>query len=111
MTEMTKEEMLGYSCYLTVGRLKEFISKHDISDDALVVVEIVEDKYFNGGCDISGREGVVDGKLTTLPSGSRSSEWSVYMKDNGDGGKTPYHPVWSPVGYKEKDVLYLDLHY
>jgi hypothetical protein len=82
MREITREELLSYRT-LTVGDLKKFIEEYKLSDDALIVVEIVDDKYFNGGCDISGCSSIKDDELVVLPEGTRSSEWGVYLK-NGE---------------------------
>lgn len=160
MRELSKEELLKYRDvhFLTVGRLKEILEKHNYPDDAIVVVERVEDRYYEGGLDISGFRGCPDTPDGIYPPGSRSGEWGVYLKggdsyyyckkhnEDIDSGKyldkeqyphidekfleehpnflkkhteeelhlmkTQYHPVWSPVVYKdEKDILFLDLHY
>jgi hypothetical protein len=161
MRELTREELLSYrkSGFLTVGQLKKAIEELQLSDDAIVVVERVEDKYYEGGCDISGFPGCQDTPDGIYPPGSRSGEWGVYLKggmsyydckrhnERIDSGyyndaeqfpklntpefreknpkffekytdeelhkmQTQYHPVWSPVYWKdEKEILFLDLHY
>lgn len=97
--EITKEELDGYEHYLTVGKLKEFISKNNLPDNAKVLIQRVEDVYFE------------------------KHNWGVYLKegdsvfkdDNGDIDKSSleqYHPAWCCAKYKdEADVLFLDLHY
>ena len=109
MRRMTKEDLMGYvkGMYLTVGMLKEFIEKHNLPDNAIVVTQRVSDAYFEGGHDISGMRSA-DG---ILPEGSRSSEWGVYCKDTHEG-EEQYYPLWCCVKYKdEDDVLFLDVHY
>lgn len=110
MTEMNKDELLRFrdGHYMTVGDLKKYIDKHNIPDTALVVTEVVDDRYFNGGFDISGFRG----PNGILPEGSRSGEWKVYVKDR-DGLPTRYHPIWCPVSYKndENDILFLEQHF
>lgn len=83
MRELTKEELLKYrkGGYLTVGKLKEIIAKYDYPDDAIIVVERVEDKYYEGGVDISGCGGCLESPDGIYPPGSRSGEWGVYLKD------------------------------
>ncbi len=45
--ELTKEELLEYKQNnLTVGELKKYLVEHDIPDDAMVLVQRVEDVYF-----------------------------------------------------------------
>ena len=66
--------------YLTVGKLKEFLAENDLPDDALVLVQRIEDKYFEG-VDISGCIGTrPDGTSGILPEGSKASPWSVYLR-------------------------------
>lgn len=83
MRKLSKEELLSYrkSHFLTVKRLKEFLEEHkDISDDAIVVVERVEDAYYEG-IDVSGFTGQLeDGSFGVLPEGSKATEWGVYLK-------------------------------
>jgi hypothetical protein len=64
--------------YLTVGNLKKFIEKYNIPDDALVLIERVEDKYFDG-VDISGMR---NSEGDVFPEGSKSNGWGVYPKEN-----------------------------
>jgi hypothetical protein len=47
LLELSKEELINkYDDYLTVGKLKEVFKKQKLSDDARVLVERVEDFYF-----------------------------------------------------------------
>jgi hypothetical protein len=146
MNTFTKEDLLK-TTHLTVGRLKEFIEKNNVPDDAIVMIERVEDAYYEG-FDISGMMGV-DG---IYPPGSKAEGWRVYLKEGEmyhnciehnrkiDSGefldkteypdieegddvlkkipvedleqfKTQYSPAWSCVDYKEKEFLFIDLHY
>ena len=43
---LSKEDLLGYNHNLTVGDLKKFIEEQGIPDDAKVMIQRVEDKYF-----------------------------------------------------------------
>jgi len=61
---------------LRVRDLKEFVEKYNVPDDALIMIERVEDRYYEG-CDISGMNSV-DG---ILPEGSKSLGWGVYLKE------------------------------
>ncbi len=97
---ITKEDLKnGYKFNLTVGKLKDFLSKHEIPDSSKVLVERVENKYFE------------------------NHNWGVYLKDNentlkntnGESVKetqSQYIPSWCCVRYEdEKDTLFIDLHY
>lgn len=76
MNKISKEKMIASKgpC-LTMGDLAEFVYNNpQIPRDAKVLVERVEDKYFDG-IDISGMssgEGV-------LPEGSKSEGWGVVL--------------------------------
>jgi len=128
MNKFTKERILELakkgSC-LTVGDLKRFISENNIPDDAPVLIQRVEDKYFEG-VDISGLSGVNG----IYPPGSKASGWEVYLKEDymydtldkkiknkmseeeKDLCKQQYHPAWSGAYYKDDgDILFIDLHY
>lgn len=115
MRTITKEELLKSrdGGRLTVGQLKQFIAENEISDDAIVVVERVEDQYYEGGVDISGIASFTEnGFVESLPEGSRSTEWGVYVKKR-DGFPVQYHAAWqSPIYFDDKkDILFIDLHY
>lgn len=98
--EITKEELKnGYQCYLTVGDLKEFLYKHNLPYDAKVVIQRVEDVYYE------------------------KHNWGVYLKEGEYTFKdeqgnivkeslNQYHPAWCCVKYRdEDDVLFINLHY
>lgn len=81
MKETTKEELAAQDGhYMRVCDIREFLARHNPPDDAIVLIEQVEDKYFDGGCDISGYSGQLeDGTHGILPEGSRTSEWPVVL--------------------------------
>jgi hypothetical protein len=100
LKEITKEELTNdYDHFLTVGGLREFLNKHNLPDTAKVVVQRVEDVYYE------------------------KHNWGVYLKEgehtfkNDDGtieksSMEQYHPAWCCVKYNdEDDVLFIDLHY
>lgn len=88
-TKMSKEDLdNGYEHYLTVGDLKKFLEQHDLPNDAKVLVERVEDAYYE------------------------DNNWRVYEKDTDQEGKAQYTPAWCVVRCKDdKDLLFIDLHY
>jgi len=72
---------------LTLGELKKHAEQNGISDDAVIMVERVEDHYYETG------------------------GWGVYTKKAG-GIKTEYTPATVSVCYpNEKDLLFIHLHY
>ena len=98
--EISKKDILnGYDDYLNVGELKKFINRHSIPESAKVLIQRVEDIYYN------------------------ELSWGVYLKEgehsfkNEDGtldksSMEQYHPAWCCVKYKdEDDTLFIDLHY
>ena len=98
--EITKEELINrYQYYLTVSRLKEFLNEHNLPDNAKVVIQRVQDVYYE------------------------KHNWGVYLKEGEHTFKDEegnivkesleqYHPAWCCVKYKdEDDVLFIDLHY
>jgi len=100
MNEMSKEELnKKYKNYLTVGKLKKFLEEHELPDNAKVVIERVEDTYYE------------------------DHDWKVYLKqgdhttydESGNIDKSTmvqYHPAWCCVKYQgEDDILFIDLHY
>lgn len=108
MITYTKEEMLNGAPGLTVGELLKFIKEYDIPDSAPVLVQRVEDRYYEG-VDVSGMRG----PNGILPPGSKANGWKVYRKAQGyPSDIADYHPAWSCVYYKEdKEILFIDLHY
>ncbi len=86
--KLTREELNNsHEHSLTVGDLKRFLEEHDLPDDAKVLVERIEDVYYE------------------------KNSWSVLEKDT-DKGKSHYTPAWCAVRYKDdKDLLFIDLHY
>lgn len=100
LKEITKEKLTnGYRYYLTVGDLKEFLNKNNFPDTAKVVVQRIEDVYYE------------------------KHNWGVYLKEGEHTFKdekgnvvkdslVQYHPAWCCVKYSdEDDVLFIDLHY
>lgn len=96
---------------LNVGELLDFIEKHKISRDAVVLIQRVEDKYFNG-IDISGMYGTLPGGgVGILPEGSKSTGWEVEELPSLDhSGTTQYFRSWCVVSRDNKNI-YIENHY
>jgi hypothetical protein len=126
--ELTKEEVLEYRDYLTVGGLKKFIEEHNVPDDAIVLSQRVEDIYFEKhGWGVYCKEGescwecrewnrnIEDGSyLDARPKlKAMKEELKPFTEEQIRESREQYHPVWSLAWYKDddKDFLFLDLHY
>jgi len=126
--EISKEELNGFAehHYLTVGRLEKFIKEHELTPDSIVVVQRVEDFYYEQNkwgvylkegeaahsCkswneDITGE--YLDAKRYPRLAGK---ELKPFTEQQIKQSMEQYQPVWSCVRYNDdKDVLFLDLHY
>lgn len=114
MKVLTKEEVLDRKHAFTVGELKRYIAEHNISDDAVIVSQRVEDTYFEG-VDISGMRGQrEDGTYGALPEGSKASLWGVYCIEgywcnsyrqfNEKIGKPEYPGLKNSLPYTEEMI-------
>jgi hypothetical protein len=127
LKEITKKDMEEYAFCLTVGRLKEFLAENAFPDDAIVVVQRVEDVYYE-----KHRWGVYlkEGDETQrVQQHNEDIKSGKYLNKEKYPGVTKenlkpfsprqiqetmnqYHPAWSCVKYKDDDnVLFIDLHY
>ena len=80
-TIISKEELKEkYEHGLTVGGLKKALEKCNLPDDGKVMIQRIEDRYYNGN-DISGFRGCDDTEDGIYPPGSRTSGWGVYLKE------------------------------
>ena len=126
--ELTKEEIVDkYKSYLTVGDLKKHLEKYNIPDDAKVLVQRVEDIYYENNNwssyykigeqarhALQWNEDIKSGKYLNKEKYPSMKEENLIpntekeIKENMD----QYHPVWSCVRYQnDHDLLFLDLHY
>ncbi|MEO6303962.1 MAG: hypothetical protein ABIP51_12400 [Bacteroidia bacterium] len=71
-----------YKHYSTVGDLKKFIELNKLPDDAKILVQRIEDFYFE------------------------NNNWETINKE-----ESKYIVAWCPVKYKDDENLYLDCHY
>jgi hypothetical protein len=86
--KMSREDLSKYKHNMCVGQLIDFIEDHKISMDAKILVQRIEDAYYE------------------------RRNWPVYEKKTSDG-TSQYHPVWWAVDYTNEDrgLLFIDLHY
>lgn len=87
MEVLSKQGVNSYLHHLTVGDLKRFLSENKLPDNAKVLIERIEDRYYEEG------------------------GWAVYTKQNDHGDLNQYTPAWSCVKYEsDNDLLFIDLH-
>ena len=98
--KITKEEIQEkYIDFLTVGRLKAFLEKYNPPDSANVLIQRVEDVYYEK-----------HGWKVLLKEGEHTfkDEEGNIVEESLD----QYHPAWSCVKYRdEDDLLFIDMHY
>ena len=122
------EDLSRYKDYLTVGRLKMFLEQHpELPDDALVLTQRVEDKYFEeNGWGVVLKEGDhydmakthnirMEEEIRRRKNGEHPKydmeDPSKHIHELTDDLKDQYHPAWSCLKYKNDNNLYIDLHY
>ena len=125
---LSKEDLLGYSHSLTVGDLKKFIEEQGIPDDAKVMIQRVEDKYFeNNDWGVYLKEGYWYHTASELNENMKAEalrrelgmepEYAItdplsQVVEIDDTLKEQYHPAWGCVRYgDDTDLLFIDLHY
>ena len=125
---LSKEDLLGYNHNLTVGDLKKFIEEQGIPDDAKVMIQRVEDKYFeNNDWGVYLKEGYWYHTASELNENMKAEalrrelgmepEYSItnplsQVVEIDDTLKEQYHPAWGCVRYgDDTDLLFIDLHY
>jgi len=114
-----------YKNFCTVGELLDYIKKYNIPMDAKILMQRIEDDYFED--DTSGNkrelfriEGESCNKMRTINSGIANlglDEFNDYpnikefSEDDIDALKEEYYPCWSPVYYEGQNHLFLDANY
>jgi hypothetical protein len=115
-----------YKHYSTVGQLLEFIEKHNIPMDAKIMIQRVEDVYFEkNGWKTVNKEGywyhasksfndsIDSGELENKDEYPDVTEELLvkYTEEELENAKDKYYTCWCPVKYEDDDNLYLDAHY
>lgn len=130
INKISKKELLTrYRDFMTVGSLKKFIEEHKVPDNARVMIQRVEDVYYEKhGWGVLLKEGEcwwnckifndkMKKEIKLRKSKKHKTQYSKikdpkkYIAQLTDDMKEQYHPAWSCVGYKDKDFLFIDLHY
>lgn len=127
MKELTREEIDKYTDFLTVGDLKEFLYKHNLPNNAKVLIQRVEDIYYekhNWGSYLKEgehsyyarkhNEDIESGKYLDKEEypNIKPENLIPYTEEEIKKSMEQYHPAWCCVRYKDdQDLLFIDLHY
>ena len=116
--KISKEELLKYKDHLTVGKLKDFIKKNELKNDSIVVIERVQDVYYEEhSWDVYPKDGEITMDILRINEQIKSGELKheslkIASEDEINESMVQYHPAWSCARYKDdKDILFIDLHY
>lgn len=125
----------GYNDYCTVGDLKKFLEKHNLPDNAKILLQRVEDKYFEAGNvhpqssawetikkeglfyhqAIERNEKIVNGEYNDkeqYPLLDEESIKAMYISEEElETLKEQFVVAWCPVKYENDDNLYFHAHY
>lgn len=106
---LTKEDVLNFKYTLTVGQLRKFIEKHNISDDAPILVQRIEDVYFDKHNWPTYRKHTFESTMM-IDSWNECNEAKL-SEAECEGYKSDYIPTNQPVYHKDdKEILFIDLH-
>ncbi|MCK9273389.1 hypothetical protein M0P65_07675 [Candidatus Gracilibacteria bacterium] len=120
MKELTKEDLAEYkeNHYLTVGKLRK--SLENVPDDSIVLVERIEDKYFE-----NNNEGVypIEGQFCYFAKkyneDVKNGEWGThlyhdtYTDEQISSFQEQFVPAWSSSKYHkdENEIFLIHMHY
>jgi len=126
MRKLSRKELFDMNHYLTVGDLKKFLRDNpDITDDAPVVVERIQDIYFkDNGWGVYLKEGESYYGKIELNSDMKDEierrrkgeepeysmeDPSLYIEEVSENDMVQYIPSWSCVKYSDENILFIDL--
>lgn len=128
MKKLTREELHNRIHGLTVGELKRFLQNNpDLTDDAPVVIERVEDVYFEKhGWGVYLKEGehynyilnhnknmqeeIDRRERGEEPEYEKIENPKEFIKTPTDEDMNQYVPTWCCVKHKDENILFIDLH-
>lgn len=131
MTEIDKEDLESYrTSYLTVGKLRRILSDPEIKDDALVMIERVEDVYYekhNWGLYLKDsylwniiteknkelQDEIDRRKKGEMPRFTSIKDPAKYITDDAERAnyQDQYHPAFSACMFNDEKELFIKLHY
>lgn len=96
--------------YLTVGKLKEWIKKFDLPDDANIYLQHLDEFYIRQDPTwiAKRKEGEMYNMLLHIKNTDAESTITYSMLENV---KDKYVKCFSPIHYKGDNNLYLDVHW
>jgi hypothetical protein len=123
IAEIRQDDIINTAC--SIGELKTFINKHNLPDDGNILIQRVEDFYYDmNHWGVVLKEGEAYNYAKTinaqLENGDfeNKEEWPKHpgfehmSEENLKSLMEQYHPAWCPVKYNEDNKnLYIDLHY
>lgn len=127
--KITPEDLNRYRGhgYLTVKSLKEHLKERDYDDDALVMIQRIEDMYYNkNSWSVLLKEGEHYHNAIQMNENMKAEverrergetpeygmdDPSKYIHPVGEDSMEQYHPAWCCVWYKNDKELFIDLHY
>jgi hypothetical protein len=111
----------------TVGQLLDFIEKYNIPRDAKILVERIEDVYYEErGWEVVYKEGEYyhwskkanEDMTEELQRRARGEKPKYDLEDPSsmiielsNADKVQYRPIWEPIKYNDDSNLYLNLHF
>ena len=125
-SEQCKEIKKKWDVYASVGDLLEFIHTNNIPNDAKILLQRVEDVYFEkNGWETINKEGenyiyckhhnedIKSDKYldkNKYPN-FKQEDFKIFTDKDLEYSKNKYYVCWCPVKYPDDDNLYLDAHY
>ena len=123
---LSKEDVLKYNHFLTVGELKKFLNEHDLPDKSPVMIQRIEDVYYenhNWGVflkmgesanrEIQWNNDIKSGKYLDKDEYPKMKKENLILssEETIKNMMEQYTPAWSCVRYEDdKDMLFIDLH-
>jgi hypothetical protein len=126
---LTKDQMDKHEGipYLTVGEIKKFIKDHDLPDNSKVLIERVEDFYYDeNNWSVYPKNGYLYYSHDSTNKRMREEierrangeepEYEMenpedYIYESDDLDKSQYTPAFCCVKFEEDDILFINLHY
>ncbi len=109
MNDVSKDSLAErHGHYMRVGDLRKALANPDLSDDAIVLIEHVDDIYYERGRDVAGFSGPY--RPEEWPVVLRDGYWGWYMKDHNQKVDSGYYadPENFPEPHPEHQRRYTD---
>lgn len=120
---MPKQELQRYKDgSLTLGKLRELLNEIDAPDDAVILVQRIEDTYFENNhwkvyctrswhCDnmIRYNENLKNGEFDDVPPDQRMPPFTEEQLDSMDDQYHPAHWICTKRGHD--DAVFIEMHY